>query len=183
MKTHETKTQPIDLSGVALTGRVLDVGGGGEGIISRLGGDKVTAIDNSADELAETPDIGIKIIMDARRLNFLNDYFDAVTCFYTLMYMDLPHIKKFLAEARRVLKPNGSLLIWDAAIPASITSDIFVARLAVKLSEELTITVGYGAARRGERSANIIRGLCENEGFVFQSGCEDGESFSLCFRK
>ena len=39
-----------------LTGSILDIGGGGEGIIGRLYGSRVTAIDNREEELDEAPD-------------------------------------------------------------------------------------------------------------------------------
>lgn len=71
-----------------LTGSILDIGGGGEGIIGRLYGGQVTAIDNRADELAEAPDTCSKLLMDATALTFPNGSFDHVTCFYTLLYMD-----------------------------------------------------------------------------------------------
>lgn len=37
--------QSIDLEGFSLNGRVLDIGGGGEGIIGQLLGEKVVVID------------------------------------------------------------------------------------------------------------------------------------------
>ena len=39
----------------ALTGSILDVGGGGEGIIGRRYGPAVTVIDNCQEELDEAP--------------------------------------------------------------------------------------------------------------------------------
>ena len=39
-----------------LTGSVLDIGGGGEGIIGRLYGKNVTAIDIRQEELDEAPE-------------------------------------------------------------------------------------------------------------------------------
>jgi 2-polyprenyl-3-methyl-5-hydroxy-6-metoxy-1,4-benzoquinol methylase len=46
----------IDLTELRLEGRVLDIGGGGEGLISRQAGNNVIAIDLRADELAEPPE-------------------------------------------------------------------------------------------------------------------------------
>ena len=47
--------------------RFLDIGGGGEGIIGKLYGANVVAIDTRADELYETSNDALKIEMDAGR--------------------------------------------------------------------------------------------------------------------
>jgi len=183
MTFHETKKQHINLTTLTLNGRILDIGGGGEGIMSRYGGDRVIAIDKRADELTETPDIGTKIIMDATSLNFIDNYFDNITCFYTLMYMDFTQIEQFLKEAYRVAKSGAKLWIWDAVIPAEISAEVFVAQLEIKISEEQIITTGYGAAWNREQSFNIIKAFCEKAGFIYKNGDSSCESFSLCFYK
>jgi len=180
---YETARQFIDLCNIEFTGRVLDIGGGGEGIISQHSGDKVIAIDNRADELTATPDIGLKIVMDACLLNFLDSYFDNITCFYTLLYMDTQQIEQFLNEAYRVLKNDALLWIWDAVIPADKTADVFIAQLDIKISEQTVIKVGYGASWIKEQSLAVIKALCEKAGFAFHKGIESNESFSLCLRK
>lgn len=48
-----------------LTGPILDLGGGGEGIIGRIYGRQATAIDNRQEELDEAPDGPKKLLMDA----------------------------------------------------------------------------------------------------------------------
>lgn len=183
MKCYETQRQYIDISNVELLGRILDIGGGGEGIISQHCGNSVIAIDKRADELAETPDVGTKIIMDACQLNFLDGYFDNVTCFYTLMYMDLLHIKRFLSEAYRTMKTGAMLWVWDAIIPAKTTSEVFVAQLEVTISNARIIKTGYGASWHKEQSLETIKDLCEKAGFHYESGSEKDESFFLCVRK
>jgi ubiquinone/menaquinone biosynthesis C-methylase UbiE len=183
LKSYETQVQIIDISNIDFKGRILDVGGGGEGIISRHSGDKVIAIDKRADELAETLDIGTKIVMDACQLHFLDNYFENITCFYTLMYMDSPQIKQFLKEAYRVLKSDAMLWIWDVEIPAEKTADVFVAQLKVKISKCQTITTGYGISWDTEQTLDTIKVLCENVGFIFEKGDRNDESFSLRFRK
>ena len=183
MEYHETTRQFIDLSDIDFAGRVLDIGGGGEGIISRHSGDKVVAIDVNADELAETPDIGVKIIMDACRLAFLDGYFDHITCFYSLMYMNARQIEQFLDEAFRVLKRGGLLWIWDAAIPATKSADIFVVQLEVKISNQQTISVGYGVPWDREQSLEIIKGLCERARFSLMNSSGNNAAFALRLQK
>lgn len=53
-----------------LTGSVLDIGGGGEGIIGRLYGKNVTAIDIRQEELDEAPEGPTKLCMDAAIWSF-----------------------------------------------------------------------------------------------------------------
>lgn len=79
--------QSLNLIEFRQEGRVLDIGGGGEGIIGQVLGERVIAIDNRSDELEEAPEGSLKIIMDARELKFLNKTFDGITSFSTLMYI------------------------------------------------------------------------------------------------
>ena len=53
-----------------LKGTVLDIGGGGEGVIGQLYGKQVTAIDNRQEELDEAPDCCEKVLMDATQMTF-----------------------------------------------------------------------------------------------------------------
>ena len=53
-----------------LQGKILDIGGGGEGIIGRLYGPQVIAIDYRQDELDEAPASCEKRLMDATALDF-----------------------------------------------------------------------------------------------------------------
>jgi hypothetical protein len=60
-----TTTQSIELSPLETKGFILDIGGGGEGIIGKLNGTQVVAIDTSERELAETKNEALKVVMDA----------------------------------------------------------------------------------------------------------------------
>ena len=99
-----------------LAGKILDIGGGGEGIISRVYRQQVTAIDNLQEELDEAPDICTKLLMDATALSFDECTFDHATAFYSLMYMSREEQKKAIGEVYRVLKQGGTFHIWDAVI-------------------------------------------------------------------
>ena len=70
-----------------LRGRILDIGGGGDGVIGRVYGPQVTAIDISAEGLAEAPGGFEKLAMDARRLTFPDNSFDHVTAFYSFLWI------------------------------------------------------------------------------------------------
>ena len=58
-------------------------------MIGLLKGKQVVAIDSNQDELIEAADGPLKIIMDATRLEFLDDSFNLVTAFYFQGYKNL----------------------------------------------------------------------------------------------
>jgi len=145
-KIHFTEKQTIIIKEKDYIGRILDIGGGGEGIISQLYGDKVVAIDLSEEELKEAPkNDSLKIIMDVRQLKFLDEQFDIVTSFFTFMYINNEDLNQVFKEIKRVLKPGGKLLIWGLKIPKKreIDKEIFAARLKVEFKNK-SIETGYG---------------------------------------
>lgn len=99
-------------------GLILDIGGGGWGIIGQLKGRQVVSIDISPRELVEAPPGPLlKIIMDARSLLFLDDTFPTVTVFFTFMFMAPADHDKVVRELYRVTERGGRLLIWDVVFP------------------------------------------------------------------
>jgi len=174
--------QLIDLRNIKITGRILDIGGGGEGVISRHAGEGVIAIDKLKEELEESPDVGIKIVMDATSMQFLDNVFDNATCFYSLMFMSDATVKKCLAEAYRVLKPRGYLWIWDTVIPSQAAENIFVVQLKIALAAE-EISTGYGVGWNREQSAEYLSAVCTEIGFKQVECASDGACIFLKLEK
>lgn len=166
----------------ALGGRILDVGGGGEGIISRAYGRAVLSIDNRREELDEAPDLCEKRLMDAAALEFSDGSFDHVTFFYSLMYMDRDTKEKAVSQAARVLRPGGSLHIWDAEIQTA-WPEPFLAELDIQVGGARVHTT-YGVA--GEDMAQdgeTLAALCRACGLSPAERREDGGHFYLAFVK
>ena len=164
-----------------LDGRILDIGGGGDGVIGRLYTNQVVAIDIRQDELDEAP-IGFeKIVMDATHLEFNDNSFDHVTSFYTLMFMSTEEQKRAISEATRVLVKGGDLHIWDCDILSAYPEPFFV-DVAVQLPNE-HISTTYGVGKMDAQDETSITELCLNAGLVLVSQNRGKYGFYLRFKK
>jgi len=148
-------------------GLILDVGGGGEGVIGQLKGRQVVAIDLLKRELEEAPgEPLLKIVMDARELKFLDRTFATATVFFTFMYIAPADHAKVLAEVHRVLKPGGRLLVWDVVFPAGHDpGQLYVLYpLHVRLPAK-EINTGYGVKFADGQAAQHFVELARTSGF------------------
>jgi ubiquinone/menaquinone biosynthesis C-methylase UbiE len=116
-KLHFFERQEFTVPAFEASGYILDIGGGGEGIIGQIRPSQVIAIDLSKRELEEAPAGPLKIVMDATDLKFLDSTFDTATAFFSLMYMRPEIQRRVFAEVFRVLARGGRWLVWDVAIP------------------------------------------------------------------
>ncbi|WP_352419071.1 class I SAM-dependent methyltransferase [Proteiniborus sp.] len=188
--SQDERMYSIDLQSINLTeysqkGKVLDIGGGGEGIIGQLLGEKVIAIDPRSDELEEAAEGPLKIIMDARELKFLNNTFDGATSFFTLMYIEKQYHQKVFEEIYRVLKDEGELTIWDATIPPypGGIKDIFLVPLEIDLKDK-KITTTYGVLwDQAEQDMKYYIQLGERVGFEVAKKEEMGQIYCIGFKK
>ena len=170
----------VDITSSPLSGSILDIGGGGEGIIGQQYGKSVIAIDMSKEELEEAPDGPIKLVMDARNMAFLDSMFDSATLFYTLMYMTPEDVGRTLSECRRVLAPGGKLVIWDMDIPRNTTPDkqYYVIYLDVAI-EGRTIHTGYGTRWNKTQSMEDIAAAAKRCGFAIAEKRAAGHTFVI----
>lgn len=166
--------QKVTLEEFDAPGPILDIGGGGEGIIGQLKGERVIAIDPSRRELEEAPPGPLKIVMDARDLQFLDGMFPTITAFFTLMYVKGAEHEQVFREVYRVLAPDGQFLIWDTHLPRCLDEEkkIVAFRLRVHLPDR-EISTGYGARWPGEEQdlAYYVR-LAKGVGFQVLEQCE-----------
>ncbi|NHK32304.1 MAG: class I SAM-dependent methyltransferase [Asgard group archaeon] len=159
-------TQKLVLEEIETIGYILDIGGGGEGVIGQLMHEQVIAIDKNKRELEEAPSENLKIVMDATDLKFLDESFHTVTAFFSFMYMDDVIKEKVFKEIFRVLNSNGKLLIWGVNIPEKSSKEkakIFVVPLEITIPHKV-IKTGYGSPFRKQDKNSIIK-MTEKAGF------------------
>jgi ubiquinone/menaquinone biosynthesis C-methylase UbiE len=184
-KIQFTDPQKIDLRAVELKGRILDIGGGGEGIIGQLKGEQVVAIDPKESELKEAaPGDYLKIVMDAKDLQFLDETFDTTTAFFTLMYIPLSEHQKVFKEIYRVTKKGGELVIWDFRIPKRGISDkeFYGLYLEVKI-EDKEVSTGYATKWDKQQDLEYYLNLGTSIGFKSVEKKLMDEIFYVRFQK
>ena len=146
-----------------IAGRILDLGGGGEGVIGRVYGRAVTAIDIRPDELEDAPGDFERICMDARQLEFPDGCFDAVTAFYFLMYLFPEDRGAVFSEAARVLKSGGRMYVWDAAYRSAFPEPHLVELNIDAAGERISTTYGV-----------LGEGMCLSRDDVLSRAAEAG---------
>jgi ubiquinone/menaquinone biosynthesis C-methylase UbiE len=170
--------QFIEIDPVKPDGLILDIGGGGEGVIGRLNGKQVVAIDTSERELAETHNEALKIVMDASELKFLPQSFHTCTAFFSMMYIAKAQHLKVFQEVHRVLRDEGKLLVWDVRIPvADKEYEQFIVPLKIQLQDEL-IQTGYGVKWQVQ-NVEYFKQLAQQVGFTIMGERITGETFYL----
>lgn len=146
-----------------LTGPILDLGGGGEGVIGQIYGRQAVAIDNRQEELDEAPEGPKKLLMDAAQLTFPDSSFSHVTSFFTLMYMSPGIQAQAVAQAARVLRPGGSLYIWDAVIASAYPEPFLIDVDVDAAGTSLHTTYGVLKDSAAQDSDYFLR-LCQAAG-------------------
>ncbi len=177
----QIEEQSVTVEDFAAEGFILDIGGGGEGVIGQLKGQQVIAIDINKRELEEAPPGPLKIVMDARDLKFLGDTFNTATVFFTFMYIDSNDHQKVFEELNRVLKPGGRVLIWDVKftdLPDKNKKSVLF-RFKFNLPNK-EIRTGYGVRRpMGEQGLAHFMELAKKTGFQIVSHKEKDRWFFL----
>jgi len=178
---HHFEEQHVSLEAFEAEGYVLAIGGGGEGVIGRLMGQQVIAIDISKRELEEAPAGPLKVVMDARDLKFLDGSFNTAAAFFTLMYIDGTDHPTVFQEVHRVLAPGARFLIWDAVIGLAPNDEVeyVLVPLRIKLADR-EISTAYGVRWPKEaHDLDYYKRLAEATGFVVGTTRTEGMCFYL----
>ena len=182
-KIFQTEMQLMELVRVKTEGFILDIGGGGEGIIGKLNGRQVIAIDTVERELRETKNEALKIVMDVTNLKFLSKSFGLCTAFFSLMYIPKDEHLKVFREVHRVLKDHGKFLLWDAKIPQKRRDyDVFAVRLKIRLPNE-DVETGYGTKWDKQQDIEYFRELAQRAKFKVINEWSKGEILYLEMQK
>ncbi len=159
MSRVETPIQNIRLKRLNSEGLILDIGGGGEGLVSRIEGERVCAVDIQMNEIREAQIHGGSsnwVVGDGRYLSFRDSSFDVVTLWFSLGFMrDWTVKKRVLEEAHRVLKTHGTISILSSKIPDSVEQFVFWALFT--LPDGTLSKTGYGV--RGNQGQTMKKVL------------------------
>ena len=177
----------LDLTKINLKGRILDIGGGGEGVIGQLKGAQVVAIDIYARELEEAAEGEyLKVIMDAKDLKFLDEYFDTVTAFFCLMYVPPSDREKIFQEVQRVLKKGGEFIVWDLIIPKKSDKEkskrYYGIMLSINIGEK-EIATGYAIRWNKAQNYDNYTSLGKEVGLIVKDHLISEHTFYIKFVK
>jgi len=181
----ETALQDIRLQRLLGDGLILDIGGGGEGLVSRIENERVCAIDIRMSEIREAQIHGQSsnwIVADGRNLCFRDEVFDIVTLWFSLGFMSNWTIKhSVIEEAYRVLREDGQLSILASHIPASGASLIFWANFT--LPDGTLSKTGYGVRGGQNQTLTRVSELVDDIGFEQLQSEDHGDWFKLVAHK
>ncbi len=179
-----SKLHIVDLTNIKLKGRILDIGGGGEGVIGQFAGPHVIAIDPSDRELKEAPGDCLKIIMNGKELKFLDETFDTITVFFTMMYMQMSDHYQVFKEIYRVLKSNGEVFLWDLNIPDKPKTDkkFYAIKLEIDIGDK-KIETGYGTRWGKKFNMEHYINLGTTVGLTINETDIHGETYFMKYQK
>ena len=178
---YTTSIQKIALKQIQTEGRILDIGGGGEGLVSRIGGTRVCAVDVRMSEIREAQIHGPPsnwFVGDGQALCFQENVFDVITLWFSLAYMSDGSIKeRVLKEAHRVLGESGRLSILAIRIPESCERLTFWGHFT--FPDGTISQIGYGVRGGQEQTLERITELLSYIGFKIRFLEDNNEWFEI----
>lgn len=158
------ETGVFDLRSMNFQGRHLDVGGSGEEIIYNASKNDMTIIDIDYDK--KIKDKRVKCLdMDVCNMDFESNYFNIVTIFYTLMYLDENQVREAFNECYRVLDKDGLLYIWDICIEFCTDNCLIIAPISVKYENKIKDASFGSSTIKCTRNKEYYLELLSNIGF------------------
>ncbi|MHA1908663.1 MAG: class I SAM-dependent methyltransferase [Candidatus Thorarchaeota archaeon] len=166
-QVFEPPSQKIQLERIDFEGLIIDIGGGGEGLVSRIEGSRVYAVDILMDEIREArihnPPSNW-FAADGTDLPFRSRMFDVATLWFSLGYMKEWTIKKsVLREVHRVLKDNASISI--KAMKIDCTEEKLVFKVDYSLPDGTLSRTGYGVKGQQNQTLKTVTDCLHAIGF------------------
>ncbi len=180
-----TPVQRIPLRCIPEGGLVLDIGGGGEGLVSRLEGERVCAVDILLNKIREAQIYGVNsqwVQGDARALGIRNVTFGFVTCWFSLSYLPEKQAKhKVLRETHRVLKREGLLSIMGINILENTVRHVFNAEFV--FPDGYISKMSYAVSGTQDQTMESLINLGEEIGFTLQRALDHEYWFEVTMKK
>lgn len=185
LSRFEVPMQEITLNQISGTGRIIDIGGGGEGLVSRIEGQRVCALDRRISEVREArihdPPVNW-IVGDGQMISFRNSVFQVATSWFSFGYMPSWEVKKrVMQEVHRVLEINGVYSIIACTIECEEEAYIF--RVTYTLPDGTLSQTGYGVRGGQGQTPSTVAKLLDEVGFTDIEISDNGYWFKIIARK
>ncbi|MFX1262731.1 MAG: class I SAM-dependent methyltransferase [Promethearchaeota archaeon] len=183
--SFETPVQKIELKQLPREGLIIDIGGGGEGLVSRIETSRVCAVDVNLNKIREAMIYGQVsqwILSDGRMLSVKDERFNVATLWFSLGYVqDWDSKKQVIAEVARVLRRSGQISILGARI--TYTDSRFVMRALLHFPDGSVSKMSYGMAGTQVQDAESVIRLLQETGFSKITFEDSGHWFRIDAQK
>ncbi|RLI53900.1 MAG: hypothetical protein DRP09_14520 [Candidatus Thorarchaeota archaeon] len=163
---------------------VIDIGGGGEGFVSRSGVSSVCAVDVRMDKILEAQiytQTSQWLCADACSLCFQDESADVVTFWFSLAFIrERDRKEQALREAYRVLKPDGTLSLLGMRIDTEQYLD-FNGEFILPNGE--VSRTGFRVSGGQDQTLESVRTVLQDVGFVTCSVHDRQTWFSIEAKK
>ncbi len=180
-QVFEPPSQKIELERLWKKGRIIDIGGGSEGLVSRIEGTRVCAVDIRMDRIREAKihdSSSNWFACDATQLCFQSSTFDVATLWFSLGYMKKWSEKKeVLSETYRVLSQDGTISL--KAVNINCKEDQLVFKVDYVLPDGSLSRTGYRLKGQQNQTMETVAKLVRDVGFQLVACHDYGHWFSM----
>jgi ubiquinone/menaquinone biosynthesis C-methylase UbiE len=175
----------IELDELPAKGRIIDVGGGGQGLVSKIRGSRVCAVDIDMNKIREAQIYGLEaqwLLTDGRALSLKDSSFDTATLWFSLGFIrDWSAKEQVMDEIFRVLRSDGLVSILAANIDCS--EERFVLRGQFSFPDGTISQMSYGLAGQQKQTIETVNALLKQVNFRKLTVEDKGYWFRIAARK
>jgi ubiquinone/menaquinone biosynthesis C-methylase UbiE len=180
----ETPVQEIQLP-VVPAGRVLDIGGGGEGLVSRIAESRACVVDLSMNKIREAQMYEADaewFACDGRSLCFQAEAFDTATLWFSLSYLHDRYQKQLIIrEIHRVLRSTGKVSILAILLDESCEALTFRGQL--RFPDGYVSQMSYRVRGDQLQNCDAVREMLTKDGFEVVTSTEHVHWFEMLAAK